>query len=57
MTRYKTIQLSVETYDRLYRMKVDLEKTVGRAVSLEDVLRILLLTRPLEQTIEDLMLE
>ena len=38
-------------------MKTDLEKITGKTIGFEQVLRILLLTRPLEETISDLLLE
>ena len=52
-----TIQVSMETHKRLYRVKADLEKIVGKSISFEQVIRILLLARPLEETISDLLLE
>lgn len=57
MTKLTTIQVSVDTRDRLYKVKTELEKIVGRTIAFEDVIRILLLVRPLEETISDLMLE
>ena len=57
MPKLTTIQLSIDTHKRLYRMKTDLEKITGKTISFEQVLRILLLTRPLEETISDLLLE
>ncbi|MFQ5836565.1 MAG: hypothetical protein ACE5HG_01805 [Candidatus Bathyarchaeia archaeon] len=57
MPKLTTIQLSIDTHRRLYRMKTDLEKITGKTISFEQVLRILLLTRPLEETISDLLLE
>lgn len=57
MAKLTTIQVSMETHDRLYRMKTKLEKIVGRTISFEGVIRILLLARPLEETINDLLLE
>jgi len=56
MAKLTSIQVSAETHDRLYKMKSDLEKIVGRSLSFEDVIKILLLARPLEESIENLML-
>jgi len=56
MTGYKSIQVSAETHAKLYRMKTDLQKIVDRNHSFEGVNKIPLLTRPLEEIIQDLML-
>ena len=52
-----TIQISMETHKRLYRIKSDLEKIVGKPISFEQAIKILLSSRPLEETISDLLLE
>jgi len=57
VAKLTTIQISIDLHSRLYRIKSDLEKIVGKTITFEDVLRILLLTRPLEETISDLLLE
>ena len=57
MSKLTSIQVSAETHKRLYRVKTDLEKIVGKPISFEQVVKILFLARPLEETIADLMLE
>lgn len=46
----------METRNQIYRLKTDLEKIVGKSISFEQVIKILLATKPLEETIADLMI-
>ena len=56
MGKLTTMQLSIETKGKLYRIKCKLEKIVGKSLSYEDVV-LVFLALGLERAIEDLMLE
>jgi len=54
MKRYTTIMLSIETYNELHRLKEVLEQTLGKTLTFDKT--VMLLIR-LKVSWEDLMLE
>jgi len=46
----------METYNELHRTKIQIEKIVGKSVSFDRVLKILLVARPLEAILTEMIL-
>lgn len=52
-----TIAVSIETYNKLHRIKTLIEKTVRKKLDYDRVLSIILCTKALEEQLIDIQLE
>lgn len=52
-----TIEIAIETYNRIHSIKTQIEKIVNRKVSFDRVLKIFFALRPLDVVLTNLILE
>lgn len=56
MSKTTTIEISMETYDKLHSTKTKLEKITHKTLSFNKVVKILLTARPLDVMLEEMIL-
>ena len=56
MAETTTIEISIELKDKLHRIKQALENLTSKSLSYDKTLKIILCCKPIDQTLEDLIL-